>query len=327
MSVGYSDLFHRAFSSMVFPVDWFPAPDALRPPEGFAPVGRACNAEPRAWPSEDAALGEALMDHCLGRLEALLEAQAERTAAIVIEPGVQGAAGMVVQPPGFARRVRELADRYGVLLIADEVAVGFGRTGRMFALEHELAGGRGPDILCLAKGLTAGYLPLAVTMTTDAIEDAFTGTPEQRRTLYHGHTYTGNPLACAVALASLELFDQPFDGCPDLLSHARAGAELIRQRLDPLRDCAHVRDVRQRGLMVGIELGPNPRFRADPGPAEPFDFAQPRGHSLCAKLREQGILIRPLGNVLVLMPILATPKQVLADLADRVVDVVVQHRV
>ncbi len=343
MSVGYSDLFHRAFASMVFPVDWFPAPDAGRPPADLPRLGRSCDDPPgNVWPSEDPSLAERLADYCLSELEARLQTQADRTAAIVIEPIMQGAAGMVCQPRGFLRRVAALARRYDVLLIADEVAVGLGRTGKMLACEHELAGeAKGPDILCLAKGLSAGYLPLAVTMTTDAVFDAFTGEPDERKTLYHGHTYTGNPLACAAALAGLDLFDRPTDGSPDLLTHIKQSADLIHRGLAPLRDCPHVRDVRQRGVMVGIELGPNPRTpppplpppsplstlstRSVPAASEPFDFSQPQGHALCDRLRAEGIIIRPLGNVIVLMPIPATPRDILRQLVDRVVAAVISH--
>ncbi|MEM9418461.1 MAG: adenosylmethionine--8-amino-7-oxononanoate transaminase [Planctomycetota bacterium] len=324
MSVGYSDLFHRAFQSMVFPVDWFPAPDALRPPKGFQAVGRSCDSMKHAWPSEDPGLSEALMDYCLGKLEDLLKAQADQTAAIVIEPVMQGAAGMVCQPPGFVGRVAALAKKYDVLLIADEVAVGFGRTGKMFACEHD---GVSPDILCLAKGLTAGYLPLAVTMTTDAIYDAFTGEPDEKKTLYHGHTYTGNPLACAVALASLDLFEQPpaDSVCSDLIEHINVSAELIRERLEPLRGCTHVRDIRQRGIMVGIELSPNPHLTSNADQPEAFDFSKPQGHRFCDAMRQHGIIIRPLGSILVLMPIPATPHEVLNRLVETVVQQLMQQ--
>ncbi|MEM9882302.1 MAG: adenosylmethionine--8-amino-7-oxononanoate transaminase [Planctomycetota bacterium] len=318
MSVGFSDLFHRPFAPMAFPVDWFPAPDALRPPEGFASVGRACDTpkvvEDRPiWPSEDTVRNEALADHCLGVLRQLLEDQADRTAAVVIEPVMQGAAGMVCQPPGFVRRVAELARQHGVLLIADEVAVGFGRTGSLFACAHD---GVRPDLLCLAKGLTGGYLPLAVTMATDEVYDAFTGTPDQRRTLYHGHTYTGNPLACAAALASLELFDRPVGDSPDLLTHVGRSAELIRDGLDPLRGHPRVRDVRQRGVMVGIELDPTGGTGDRPGA---FDFAAPNGRAVCDRLRGEGVIIRPLGDVVVLMPIPATPHDLIEELTRKVV--------
>jgi len=322
MSIGYSDLFHRAFRSMVFDVDWFPAPDAVRPPEGFTRdrIARACHADPLAWPSEDPDLGRALADHCLDRLEHLLGHQADRTAAVVIEPVMQGAAGMVCQPPGFVRRVAELAKKHGVLLIADEVAVGFGRTGAVFACEHDRVV---PDILCLAKGLTAGYLPLAVTLTTDTIYESFCGTPDEKKTLYHGHTYTGNPLACAAALAGLDLFESPTHGSDDLIAHTQKSAQLIRKHLHPLRHAKNVRDVRQRGLMVGIELcknrhgGPNGK-----GGPEPFDFSKRTGAAVCTALRAKGIIIRPLGDILVLMPIPATPRDELTRFVDTVVETV-----
>lgn len=321
MSVGYSDLFHRAFKSMVFPVDWFDAPDALRPPAGFEPVGRGSDSA-GCWPSQDDSLNNALGDHCLNQLEKRLEQQADQTAAVVLEPVVQGAAGMVCQPPGFVGRVAALARRYNVLFIADEVAVGFGRTGRVFACEHDRAA---PDILCLAKGLTAGYLPLAVTMTTDAVYEAFTGELSERKALYHGHTYTGNPLACAAALAGLDLFEQPTHGSPDLVGHIQAMAALMREKLEPLRACLHVRDVRQRGMMVGIELGENPMLAGACKPAEPFDFSAPIGHAICDKLRGRGVIIRPLGNIVVLMPICATPPDVLAELVEKTVDAIIAH--
>ena len=339
MSVGYSDLFHRPFQSMTFPVDWFPNCDPLRSSQKSSHKIRKLS----TWPSEDSALMNALADRSLATLRTMLERHADRTAAIVIEPVMQGAAGMIAQPPGFVHGVRALATEFDVLLIADEVATGFGRTGEMFAsLGTWGLGNLGtwkdgtdsaqvpkspspqvptPDILCLAKGLTAGYLPLAATLTTDAIYDAFCGEPDERRTLYHGHTYTGNPLACAVALASLDLFDEPVDGSPDLLAHIHASAELIRDRLAPLRDCPHVADVRQRGMMVGIELGPNRRLAEPrtPNPAPP-DFTAPLGRRVCNRLRRRGILLRPLGNVIVLMPIPATPHDVLAEMLDHLVD-------
>jgi adenosylmethionine-8-amino-7-oxononanoate aminotransferase len=225
---------------------------------------------------------------------------------------MQGAAGMIVQPQGFLKQVRDLCDQHDVLLIADEVATGFGRTGAMFACEIEQAT---PDILCLAKGITGGYLPLAATVTTDRIEQAFTGDLDERKTLYHGHTYTGNPLACAAAIASLELFDQPTDGSPDLITHTQRAAELIADKLNALRGDPNVLDIRQRGLMVGIELG----LRDAEGNVEPFDFANPIGKQVCDSLRTEGILIRPLGNVVVLMPPPAMPLEQIDELVSKTV--------
>ncbi len=287
MAVGRSELFHKPFFSMLFETDWFAAVDAARAPDALLQA-HANNGSDRQWPSENLALNQALAEQSLAQLGALLERGADRTAAIVIEPVMQGAAGMIVQPPGFMAEVAALARRHDVLLIADEVAVGFGRTGTLFACEHD---GMQPDILCVAKGLTGGYLPLAATLTTDAIEAAFTGELSERRTLYHGHTYTGNPLACAAALASLQLFDDR-----QVLAHARRSAEIIARGLDVLRECPHVLDVRQRGVMVGIELCADRKTRAS------FDFAARTGAELCRRMRDQGAFVRPLGDVIVLMP-------------------------
>ncbi|MGB0767778.1 MAG: adenosylmethionine--8-amino-7-oxononanoate transaminase [Phycisphaeraceae bacterium] len=313
MSVGYSELFHKPFVSMVFDVTSFPSVDAPRAPG--LPCS-SCDCKPM-WPSECDAAQAQLMRGSLDALRGLLDEQAERTAAICIEPVMQGAAGMVCQPPGFVAAVAELARAYDVLFILDEVATGFGRTGEMFAFEHDLGvdGFRGPDILCLAKGITGGYLPLAATVCSDKIEQAFTGEPDERKTLYHGHTYTGNPLACAAAIASLELFDRPTDGSPDLIAHTQRAAEVIAESLVALRGDPNVLDIRQRGLMVGIELGQ----RDAQGNVEPFDFANPIGKRVCDSLRDKGILIRPLGNVVVLMPPPAMPLEQIRALAQKTV--------
>jgi adenosylmethionine-8-amino-7-oxononanoate aminotransferase len=220
----------------------------------------------------------------LDRLHALLKEHGPRTAGICIEPIVQGAGGILIQPDGFLAGVRKLADEFGTLLIADEVATGFGRTGRMFACEHE---GVAPDLMCIAKGISGGYLPLAATLATRKIFDAFLGEPSEGKTFYHGHTYTGNPLACAAAIASLDLFEKN-----DLIRQVQRKADFLRNLLIPLRSMPHVREVRQKGFMIGIELvGFDPRRRI--------------GASVCAAVRRHGVIIRPLGDVIVLMPPLA----------------------
>ncbi len=311
MAVGFSELFHRPFVSMVFDTTLFPAPDTRQPPASLAELAAAVDTT-QYWPSEDPVLGEALRDHCLETLEEILRRQARQSAAIVIEPLVQGASGMVCQPPGFVRGVAELAGKYDVLLIADEVAVGFGRTGKMFACEHEDVE---PEIMCLAKGLTAGYLPLAATLTTEHVEAAFCGDDAERRTLYHGHTYTGNALGCAAALASLELFAKN-----DLLTHIGTSAQIIREALQPLRACPHVLDVRQRGIMAGIELGKDRDTR------EPFDLSKRTGAALCNAMRKQGVILRPLGDVVVLMPVPAMPHNTLRNLLEVVVNTIDRWR-
>jgi len=285
MAVGRSELFHKPFFSMLFETDWFPSIDACRAPDELL---RAHPSNDHEWPSENVSLNQRLAEQSLAHLREQLERDGERTAAIVIEPVMQGAAGMIVQPAGFLREVAGLARAHDVLLIADEVAVGFGRTGTLFACEQDNVT---PDIFCIAKGLTGGYLPLAATLATDTIEQAFTGELSERRTLYHGHTYTGNALACAAAIASLKLFDDK-----QVIAHAGQSAAIVREELAQLRDCRHVLDIRQRGLMVGIELC------ADRSTRSSFDFAARTGAELCRRMREQGAFVRPLGDVIVLMP-------------------------
>jgi len=326
MSVGYSELFHRAFRTMLFDIQSFPAPDACRPPQGFTfePDCSTCGQHAESnqcagpahgrWPSQCEPINAALRDHCLTELAKLLASEGERIAAVVIEPVMQGAAGMVCQPPGFVRGVRRLCDRFGVLLIADEVATGFGRTGEMFACCHDQAA---PDLLCVAKGLTGGYLPVAATLATDPVYDAFTGSLGERKTLYHGHTYTGNALGCAAALATLDLFEKN-----SVIEHSQQSARLIAEKLAALVDHPHVLDVRQRGLMVGVELC---QHKPGTGPsngdaAKPFDFAAQVGHAFCASLLEHGVWVRPLGNVLILMPAPAMDHDTLTRLLDTFVE-------
>ena len=215
----------------------------------------------------------------------LLEEHGERVCAVVLEPLVQGAAGILVHPPGYLRAVRELCDRHGVPLICDEVATGFGRTGRMFACEHEDVA---PDLMCVAKGLTGGYLPLAATLTTERIYQGFLGAPEQQRTFFHGHTYTGNPLACAAALATLEVFETERT-LERLQPKLAAFGDALARLVAPLPAVA---EIRRRGFMCGIQLHEYPP-------------AQRMGDRVAAAAREHGAVIRPLGDVVVLMPPLA----------------------
>jgi adenosylmethionine---8-amino-7-oxononanoate aminotransferase len=217
----------------------------------------------------------------LEEMERLLAQHDGEVAAVVMEPLVQGAAGMLVHPEGYLRGVRELCDRHDVLLIVDEVATGFGRTGRMFACEHEDVA---PDILCMAKGITGGYLPLAATLTSERVYDGFLGEFEELRTFFHGHTYTGNPLACSAALASLDVFEE--EGTIDAL---QAKIELLGQLLEELAAHPAVAAVRRRGFMTGIELREQPpELRM--------------GHRVTLEARRRGAIVRPLGDVIVLMP-------------------------
>ncbi len=265
VSLGGIDLFHSLYRPLLF--------DALR-------------AEP----------GDAV------DLERILIAHGDEVAAVVVEPLVQGAAGMLVHPPGYLRSVRELCDRHGALLIVDEVATGFGRTGRMFACEHE---GVAPDFLCLAKGLTGGYLPLAATLTTERVYEGFLGEFEELRTFFHGHTYTGNPLACAAALATLDVFDEE-----RTLEHVAELDALLDEFLEPVAALSAVGDVRRRGLMCGIELSG-------------FPLGWRMGHRVTLEARRRGAVVRPLGDVVILMPPLAIGACELRRLVDTVRDAIV----
>jgi adenosylmethionine-8-amino-7-oxononanoate aminotransferase len=224
----------------------------------------------------------------------LLREHAGEVAAVIVEPLVQGAAGILTQPDGYLRAVRDLCDEHDVLLICDEVATGFGRTGTMFACEQE---GVAPDLMCVAKGLTGGYLPLAATLTTERIYEAFLGEFAELKTFFHGHTYTGNPLACAAALATLEIFERE-DTLAALQPKIALLAELLDEHVAPL---ASVREVRQRGVMVGIEL-------------EDFPLDARMGHQVTKAARRRGAIVRPLGDVVVLMPPLSMTADELARL-------------
>jgi len=210
----------------------------------------------------------------------------------VMEPGMQGAGGMITYPDGFLGHVREVTRRHDILLIFDEVAMGIGRSGAMFAADCESVT---PDFLCVAKGLTGGYLPLAATLTTERIYQAFLGRPEEGKTFFHGHTYTGNALGCAAALAVLDIFqrERVIETLPGKIE--KLSSELGRLR-DLHGDDGGVGDIRQYGLAAGIELV------ADRSSRRPFDAAERVGMKVCRLAREAGVFLRPLGDVIVIMP-------------------------
>lgn len=268
VSVGGVERFHAMFAPLLFPTVRVPSPHCYRCPLGLSRPSCATA--------------------CLGEVERALAEHGDEIAGVVVEPLVQGAAGMIVHPDGFLKGLRELTRKYRTLLIADEVAVGFGRTGTLFACERE---GVAPDFLCLAKGLTGGYLPLAATLTTEEVYSAFYGTARDGKTFFHGHTYGGNPLGAAVALASLRVFDdeRTLEALPSKI-------ELLAGRLAHFARQPHVGDVRQCGLIAGIELV------ADTATRTPFDPGLQVGGRICQRAREHGLLIRPLGDVLVVMP-------------------------
>ena len=271
VSVGGVARFHEMFRPLLFDVVRLSAPDMYRLPPGVT-RHTACG-------------------HYLAQFEAAIREHHDTLAAVVIEPLVQCAAGMLMHPPDFLRGVREITRRYDVLLIADEVAVGMGRTGRMFACEHE---GVSPDFLCLAKGLTGGYLPLAATLATDEIYSAFLGTYAESKTFFHGHTYGGNPLGAAVALATLDVFEEEHT-----LEQLGPKIERLREHLARIAQHQHVGDVRQCGLIAGIELV---RDRAT---KEAYPWSERRGQRVCDHALNEGVWLRPLGNVVVIFPPLA----------------------
>jgi adenosylmethionine-8-amino-7-oxononanoate aminotransferase len=227
-------------------------------------------------------------------LERVLAAHGDEICAVVVEPLVQGAAGLILQPPGYLRAVRELCDAHGVFLICDEVATGFGRTGTMFACEQEDVV---PDFLCLAKGLTGGYLPLAATLTTERVYEGFLGEFEELRTFFHGHTYTGNPLACAAALATLDVFESEHT-LARLQPKLALLAELLDAHVAPL---SAVAEIRRCGFMTGIEL-------------TEFPLQARMGHQVTLAARRRGAIVRPLGDTVVLMPPLAISEDELTRL-------------
>jgi adenosylmethionine-8-amino-7-oxononanoate aminotransferase len=280
VSVGGIDRFHETYRPLLFATASIPSPYCYRCPLDLSPA--------------DCGL------RCADALEDVLAREGDRVAAVIIEPLVQGAAGIITAPDGHLRRVADIARRHGVLLVVDEVATGFGRTGKMFACEHE---GIEPDILCLAKGLTGGYLPLSATLATSDVFDAFLARPEEHRTLYHGHSYSGNPLCCAVAMANLDVFENE-----ETIASLPAKIDALAGALKPLTDHPHVGEIRQRGLMVGIELV------ADRATKEPFPEHLQVGAEVAKATRPRGAIVRPLGDVVVLMPPLAMTEDELTRL-------------
>lgn len=274
VSVGGVDLFHRAFSSLLFTGYKVPSPSCYH-----------CKLT----------LRDECQMQCLKVLEVVLEKHHEEIAGLIIEPMVQAAAGMLMAPAGYLKRVRELTSQYGVLLIADEVATGFGRTGRMFACDHECVS---PDLLCLSKGITGGYLPLAATLTTQEIFDAFLGGLKEKKTFYHGHSYTANQLACAAGIASLKIFTTDH-----VLEAMQPKILLISECLQKIACLPHVGDARQRGMIVGIEL------MQDKEKYIPYAWEQTMGAAVCMKAREHGLFIRPVGDVVVFMPPLCSTEE------------------
>ena len=283
MSVGYSETFHRFHRPLLFPVMRLNPPHIFRYYKGMG---------------EADALKSAIQE-----AEEQLSGEKDSLAALIMEPLMQGAAGMWSQPLGYVKALSEICRKNGILLILDEVATGFGRTGKMFACEHE---GVSPDILCLAKGITGGYLPLAATLTTEEIFSAFLGEYGEYKSFFHGHTYTANPLGCAVALASLDLFKTE-----KILDRMQSKIAYLKRSLEEdFLPLAHVGDIRQWGFMVGIELV------EDKATLQAYPSARRVGHQVIREARKRGVIIRPLGDVIILMPPLTISEEELKNLLD-----------
>jgi len=280
VSVGGIDLFHKVYRPLLFKNYKSPSPYCYRCPLKL----------------EKESCGIA----CVEQFEKIVKKRKDEVCAVVIEPLVQGAAGMIVQPDGFLSAVWKIAKENGLLFIADEVATGFGRTGYMFACEQERVR---PDFLCVAKSITGGYLPLAATLTTDEVFSGFLGKFEDFKTFFHGHTYTGNPLACNVAVKNLELYEKE-----QLIGKLKGKITLLQQELQRFCQLSHVGDVRQKGFMIGIELVKNKKTKIPYPPGEKI------GQKVIWEARNRGVIIRPLGDVIVLMPPLAIDKATLKEL-------------
>lgn len=239
---------------------------------------------------------------CLAEVEEVMERYHEKVAAIIIEPLIQAAAGMIVFPPGYTQRVRELAKKYSIFFIADEVATGFGRSGALFACMQE---GVEPDFLTMAKGITGGYLPLAATLATQEVFDAFCSEYKEKRTFFHGHTYTANPMACAAALANLQVFERK-----NTMGELQGKIAFLRDRLKSFWELTHVGDIRQLGFMVGIELV------REPDTKKSYPYGAKIGIKVAKEARKRGLIIRPLGDVIVLMPPLSMNDEEMEKLLD-----------
>ncbi|MED4533294.1 adenosylmethionine--8-amino-7-oxononanoate transaminase [Metabacillus fastidiosus] len=267
ISIGDIDLYHRVYGGLMFQSIKAPFPLIYR------------------HASNDEAF---IRDEALAKLKGIFTNHHEEIAAITLEPIIQGAGGMNVMPRGYLKGVEKLCREFNILLITDEVATGFGRTGKMFAVEHENVQ---PDIMTMAKGITGGYLPIAATVTTEKIYEAFYGEYAEFRTFFHGHSYTGNQLGCAAALANLEIYEKE-----NIVEKVTKKALLVEEELEKLKELSHVGHIRQAGLMCGIELVKNKETK------EPFPWQERIGYKATLKMRELGMLTRPLGDVVVFMP-------------------------
>lgn len=282
VSVGSLDVYSKIYKPLLFEIFRADSPYCYRCP---------CDKEKETCECE-----------CLHSVENIFRNHAEEIVGIIVEPLVQGAAGMLIYKPLYLQKLRALCDKYDILLIHDEVAVGFGRTGKMFAYEHA---GIEPDILCLAKGITAGYLPLSVTMTSEKIYKAFYDDYDTMKAFYHGHSYTANPLAISVALENLKIFEED-----KIMEQIQEKSQFLENELQRLKDLKHVGDVRQIGMIVGIELV------EDKTTKQSFDSKKRMGHQVYKKALKKGAILRPLGDVIYFMPPYIISKDEIKTLVD-----------
>lgn len=280
VSVGGISTFHQAFDRLLFPTEKVSYPYPYR----FPGTVEECK------------------EACLAELKQLLEEKADQIAGLIVEPMVQGASGIILMPDGYLSEVETLCRRHDILLLVDEVATGFGRTGKMFACEHE---GIQPDIMMVGKKLTGGYLPVAATLTSDEIYDAFYGDHAESKTFFHGHSYTGNQLGCAVALANLDLYERE-----KLLEHIADTSQKLSEWLKGFEQLDHVGEVRQLGFIVGIELVRNKVSK------EPYQWEEAIGVRVCKRARELGLITRPLDTVITFIPPLISTKEELREMLD-----------
>ncbi len=286
VSVSGVELFHEIYRPLLFDIYQADSPYCYRCPKDKCP--KSCNIE------------------CLESIESILKENADKIAGVIVEPLVQGAGGMRMYPPKYLTKLRAICDEYNVLMIDDEVAMGFGRTGKMFAFEHA---GITPDIICLAKGITAGYLPLAVTMTTDEVYSAFYDDYEKCKTFYHGHSFTGNPLAASIAVENLKIYKEE-----KIIESIQPKIKKFAECLKKFEGLKHVGDIRQTGMVCAVEIVKDTETK------EPFDFETRMGTKIYKEALKRGAILRPIGNALYFMPPYVITEEEIEKLTDIAVE-------